>query len=74
MGTRLRIVAPNQPHAGTYVVADTGSAIVGHDLDIYMPSCARAKRFGKRPVTVHILKRGEGAKDARQEVLRRGGN
>ena len=73
LGTRLRIIAPGQPHAGTYIVADTGSAIAGRDLDIFMPSCRRAKAFGKRIVTVLILKRGAGAKDARAAVAGRGG-
>lgn len=72
LGTRLRIIAPGQAHAGTYVVADTGSAIAGRDLDIFMPSCRRAKAFGKRIVTVLILRRGAGARDARTEMFGRG--
>ena len=55
IGTRLRIIAPGQPYAGVYTVLDTGSKITGRDLDIFMPSCARARRFGKRPVQVRIL-------------------
>jgi 3D (Asp-Asp-Asp) domain-containing protein len=72
LGTRIRIVAPGQPHAGTYIVADTGSAISGRDLDIFMPSCARAKAFGKKLVSVHVLKRGSGPKEAREEIGARG--
>jgi len=34
---------------------DTGSAIKGRDLDIFMASCARARRFGKRVVLVRVL-------------------
>ena len=63
LGTRLRVVAPGQSYAGVYTVLDTGSSISGRDLDIFMASCARARRFGKRPVHVQILtmgsKRGE---------------
>jgi 3D (Asp-Asp-Asp) domain-containing protein len=55
IGTRLRIVAPGQPYAGVYTVLDTGSRIKGRDLDIFMPSCSRARRFGKRTVQVRIL-------------------
>jgi 3D (Asp-Asp-Asp) domain-containing protein len=36
----------------TFLVADTGSAVKGRRVDIFMPSCRAAKRFGKRPVTV----------------------
>ncbi len=55
LGTRLRVLAPGQSHAGVYTVLDTGSRIKGRDLDIFMPSCRAAKRFGKRPVDVRIL-------------------
>jgi 3D (Asp-Asp-Asp) domain-containing protein len=55
IGTRVRVVAPGQPYAGVYTVLDTGSKIKGRDLDIFMPSCRAAKRFGKRPVNVRIV-------------------
>jgi N-acetylmuramoyl-L-alanine amidase len=55
IGTRVRIVAPGQPYAGVYTVLDSGSEIKGRDLDIFMPSCSKAKRFGKRPVNVRIV-------------------
>ena len=63
IGTRIRIVAPGQPYAGVYTVLDTGSKITGRDLDIFMPSCARARRFGKRPVLVRILTEGRDRSD-----------
>jgi 3D (Asp-Asp-Asp) domain-containing protein len=59
IGTRLRVVAPGKPYAGVYTVLDSGSEIKGRDLDIFMPSCSAAKRFGKRPVQVRILTTGE---------------
>lgn len=52
------------PAGGTYTVTDTGAAVKGHDVDIFMTSCAAAKRFGKRLVTARVLKRGP-APDAR---------
>lgn len=55
IGTRLRVIAPGESYAGTYTVLDTGSKIRGRALDIYMPSCVHARRFGKRPVQVRIL-------------------
>jgi 3D (Asp-Asp-Asp) domain-containing protein len=59
LGTRLRIVAPGKSYARTYTVADTGSGIKGRDLDIFMASCERAKRFGRRIVQVRILRQLE---------------
>ena len=65
IGTRLRVLAPGQPYAGVYTVLDTGSKITGRDLDIFMPSCRTAKRFGKRPVQVRILEARKNRGDRR---------
>jgi 3D (Asp-Asp-Asp) domain-containing protein len=55
LGTRLHVDTPGQPYAGVYTVLDTGSKIKGRKLDIFISSCARAKRFGRRLVQVRIL-------------------
>jgi len=52
---------------GTYIVTDTGRKIDGRHIDIFMPSAAEARRFGKKIVTVKVLDRGEGKRDARQK-------
>ncbi len=41
-------------YSGTYLVSDTGSRIKGKKLDIWMASCAEARRFGRRNVTVSV--------------------
>jgi len=56
LGTRLRILAPGQSYAGVYTVMDTGSGVKGREIDIFMPSCSRAKRFGRRTVNVSIVR------------------
>ena len=56
LGTRVQLIAPGKPYAGAYTVMDTGSGIKGLELDIFMPSCGRAKRFGRRLVEVRILR------------------
>jgi len=63
LGTRVRILAPGEHYAGVYTVLDTGSKIRGRDLDIFMPNCRAAKRFGKRPVQVRILTEGRNRGD-----------
>src|SRR4051794_22868041 len=55
LGTRLHVDTPGQPYGGVYTVLDTGSKIKGRKLDIFISSCARAKRFGKRLVRVRVL-------------------
>ena len=40
---------------GVYTVSDTGGGIKGHELDIWVPSCSEARRFGRRSVNVILL-------------------
>lgn len=42
-------------YSGTYVVTDTGGGIKGRELDIWVPSCSEARRFGRRSVSVTLL-------------------
>ncbi len=58
LGSVIRIKAPGSRYEGTYTVTDTGAAVKGHDVDIFMTSCVAAKRFGKRRVLAQVLKRG----------------
>ena len=47
------------PNGGKFVVEDTGSAIRGRRLDVYMASRNEALEFGRRKLRVEILRRGE---------------
>ena len=55
LGSRIQLSAGS--YSGTYTVADTGGAVKGRKLDIWMPSCVEAVRFGRRSVTVSRLGR-----------------
>lgn len=56
IGTLLYI-----PGYGYGVVADTGSAIKGHRLDLYFETIKDVyKQWGKRTVDVHVLRKGNG--------------
>jgi 3D (Asp-Asp-Asp) domain-containing protein len=57
LGSRIR-VSDAGTYDGEYVVHDTGPAVKGREIDIYMPSDAEAKKFGRRPVRVEVLSRG----------------
>jgi len=39
-------------YSGSYLVSDTGSRVKGKKIDIWMPSCSEARRFGRRSVQV----------------------
>ena len=40
------------PWSGTYTVSDTGGAIKGKRIDIWVPGCSEARKFGRRTVQV----------------------
>ena len=60
IGSRIRISDAGQ-YSGVYTVADTGRAIKGHELDIYIANDAEARRFGRRAVQVEVM---QGAADS----------
>jgi len=53
LGSRIMLNAG--AYSGTYTVADTGGAVKGRKLDIWVPNCSEAMRFGRRSVTVSRL-------------------
>jgi len=60
VGSRIRISDAGE-YSGVYTVADTGRAIKGHELDIYIANDAAARRFGRRAVQVEVM---QGAADS----------
>jgi 3D (Asp-Asp-Asp) domain-containing protein len=64
-GTRVRLDAGQ--YSGEYVVTDSGTAIKGRKIDIWLPSYSAACRFGRRNVKLTVLNYGgkRGAKRAR---------
>src|SRR5215212_3007 len=55
LGTRVRIEAGS--YTGEYTVADTGGAVRGRKIDIWVPNTGEAMRFGRRPVKLTVLTR-----------------
>lgn len=55
IGTRVRLEAGS--YSGEYVVADTGGAVRGRKIDIWVPQTSEAMRFGRRPVRLTVLTR-----------------
>jgi 3D (Asp-Asp-Asp) domain-containing protein len=52
-----RVVLNAGGYTGQYIVSDTGGAVKGRRIDIWVPSCSEARRFGRRNVTVSLLPR-----------------
>src|SRR5689334_11013916 len=55
IGTRVRIEAGS--YSGEYLVADTGGAVRGRKIDIWVPNTGEAMKFGRRPIKLTVLTR-----------------
>ena len=53
LGSRINLGAGS--YSGEYLVSDTGGNVKGRKIDIWMPSCAEARRFGRRTVSINPL-------------------
>jgi 3D (Asp-Asp-Asp) domain-containing protein len=53
LGSRVNMGAG--AYSGQYLVSDTGGGIKGRRIDIWVPSCSEARRFGRRTVTIGLL-------------------
>jgi 3D (Asp-Asp-Asp) domain-containing protein len=51
-------VGADSANTGIYTIMDTGPAVLGRHIDIYMWSCQDALRFGRRSVDVVVLRLG----------------
>jgi 3D (Asp-Asp-Asp) domain-containing protein len=47
-----------QKYNGIYTVLDTGPAVQGRQVDLYMWSCNEALAFGRRPIHLTVLRLG----------------
>jgi 3D (Asp-Asp-Asp) domain-containing protein len=56
IGTRVRVSGLKRGHDGIYRVMDTGKRVRGHHIDLFVASCAEAKRFGRQSVHVVIMR------------------
>ena len=61
LGSEIRITGAG-PYSGEYEVGDTGRKIKGRMLDIYIANDAEAKRFGKKRVSVEVIKLAQSSK------------
>lgn len=61
LGSVVRLSFPDGRPLGVFVVMDTGGAVRGKKVDIYMESCAEARRWGVKKVVAEVLELGRSA-------------
>jgi len=57
LGSRIRVQGAGR-YSGVYLVEDTGTAVKGREIDLYMKTAAEAKKFGRQRVRVTVLQYG----------------
>ncbi len=58
VGSVIDVSAPESKYSGIYTVMDTGPAIQGRLIDIYMWSCYEALDFGRMTIQLTVLRLG----------------
>ncbi len=58
VGSVVEIDTLESRYNGIYTIMDTGPAIQGRQIDIYMWSCNEALTFGRRPIHINVLRLG----------------
>ena len=58
LGSVIQLDVDNDRYDGIYSVLDTGPAVSGREVDIYIWSCTEALKFGRRAVQLTVLRRG----------------
>ena len=58
VGSVVQVAVGDSKYSGVYTVMDTGPAVQGRELDLYIWSCHEALSFGRRPVQVTVLRLG----------------
>jgi 3D (Asp-Asp-Asp) domain-containing protein len=58
VGSVIEVGSLPSKYNGIYTVMDTGPAVQGRQIDVYMWSCNEALQFGRRPIQVTVLRLG----------------
>jgi len=57
LGSTIHVRGMKGVRNGRYTVLDTGRGIKRREIDVFLPSCAAARRFGRQVVQVRLLRR-----------------
>lgn len=58
VGSVIQIDSLSAKYNGIYTIMDTGPKVQGRHIDVYMWSCHEALAFGRRPISLNVLRLG----------------
>ena len=71
VGSVIQVYKLGERYNGIYTIMDTGPAVQGREIDIYMWSCHEALQFGRRQIAVNVLRMGWNPKASTPNLIER---
>jgi 3D (Asp-Asp-Asp) domain-containing protein len=69
-GSVVQVEEVPERYRGIYTVMDTGPAVNGRHVDLYMWSCIEATSFGRRPITITVLRLGWNPRNSARDAVK----
>lgn len=71
VGTVVRVNTHNSRYDGVWTIMDTGPAVQGRTVDLYLWSCHEALAFGRRPIRLTVLRLGWNPQNSEPSLVER---
>jgi len=71
VGSVIEVDGAPDKYNGVYTIMDTGPAVQGRQIDIYMWSCYEALDFGRRPIALTVLRLGWNPRSSSPQLVDR---
>ena len=71
VGSVIEVDGAPDKYNGVYTIMDTGPAVQGRQIDIYMWSCYEALDFGRRPIKLTVVRLGWNPRSSSPQLVER---
>jgi len=71
VGSVIQVYKLGERYNGIYTIMDTGPAVQGRHIDIYMWSCNEALELGRREIAINVLRLGWNPKASTPSLIDR---
>jgi len=71
VGSVISVATNETKYNGVYTIMDTGPAVQGREIDLYMWSCHDALKFGRQQVRLTVLRLGWNPKATTPSFMQR---
>jgi 3D (Asp-Asp-Asp) domain-containing protein len=71
VGSVIQVYRLGERYNGIYTIMDTGPAVQGRHIDIYMWSCNEALTLGRRDIAINVLRLGWNPKASTPTLIER---